>query len=214
MKILINFIKSAVVITHEIYRKVQSVLILKMKLYVLKQNISVIVSFVLKKINNERKKNMGNVVYSFDGNGGKHLDVYEDKAVIKTKAGLGSLLTGGFNNGEKTIYYRDVIGVQFKKQTALQIGYLQLETASYQTGDNFFGENSFPFEKRTVTNEKMEEVANYVREKVDEARKNSGTTVNAALSPADELKKFKELLDSGIISQEEFDQKKKQLLGV
>lgn len=33
-------------------------------------------------------------------------------------------------------------------------------------------------------------------------------------SNADELKKFKELLDSGIITQEEFDAKKKQLLGL
>ena len=35
-----------------------------------------------------------------------------------------------------------------------------------------------------------------------------------ALSSADELKKFKDLLDAGIISQEEFDAKKKQLLGL
>ncbi len=33
-------------------------------------------------------------------------------------------------------------------------------------------------------------------------------------SAADELKKFKELLDSGVITQEEFDAKKKQLLGL
>ena len=33
-------------------------------------------------------------------------------------------------------------------------------------------------------------------------------------SAADELKKFKELLDMGAISQEEFDAKKKQLLGL
>ena len=33
-------------------------------------------------------------------------------------------------------------------------------------------------------------------------------------SNADELKKYKELLDSGVISQEEFDAKKKQLLGL
>lgn len=33
-------------------------------------------------------------------------------------------------------------------------------------------------------------------------------------SEADELKKFRELLDSGIITQEEFDAKKKQLLGL
>ena len=33
-------------------------------------------------------------------------------------------------------------------------------------------------------------------------------------SSADELKKYKDLLDSGVISQEEFDAKKKQLLGL
>lgn len=36
----------------------------------------------------------------------------------------------------------------------------------------------------------------------------------SAVSSADELKKFKELLDSGVITQEEFDAKKKQLLGL
>jgi len=34
------------------------------------------------------------------------------------------------------------------------------------------------------------------------------------VSPAEEIKKFKELLDIGAISQEEFDAKKKQLLGL
>lgn len=33
-------------------------------------------------------------------------------------------------------------------------------------------------------------------------------------SNADELKKYKDLLDNGVITQEEFDQKKKQLLGL
>lgn len=47
-----------------------------------------------------------------------------------------------------------------------------------------------------------------------ESEKTSTTIVQTALSQADELKKFKELLDMGIISQEEFDAKKKQLLGL
>ena len=38
-------------------------------------------------------------------------------------------------------------------------------------------------------------------------------TVNLT-SNADELKKYKDLLDSGVISQEEFDAKKKQILGL
>lgn len=39
-------------------------------------------------------------------------------------------------------------------------------------------------------------------------------TVHDSASNADELKKYKELLDSGVITQEEFDAKKKQLLGL
>lgn len=44
----------------------------------------------------------------------------------------------------------------------------------------------------------------------------TATTIKQEIpqSNADELKKYKELLDSGIISQEEFDAKKKQLLGL
>lgn len=39
-------------------------------------------------------------------------------------------------------------------------------------------------------------------------------TYQSEISQADELKKFKDLLDSGVITQEEFDEKKKQLLGL
>ncbi len=42
----------------------------------------------------------------------------------------------------------------------------------------------------------------------------TATRQEMPLSNADELKKYKDLLDSGIITQEEFDAKKKQLLGL
>lgn len=44
----------------------------------------------------------------------------------------------------------------------------------------------------------------------------TATTIKQEIpqSNADELKKYKELLDSGVISQEEFDAKKKQILGL
>lgn len=47
-----------------------------------------------------------------------------------------------------------------------------------------------------------------------QAELNKVNTKNTATSAADELKKFKDLLDMGVITQEEFDQKKKQLLGL
>ena len=51
----------------------------------------------------------------------------------------------------------------------------------------------------------------YEKEKANPTAPNNGGT---AVSAADELKKFKELLDAGVITQEEFDAKKKQLLGL
>lgn len=47
-----------------------------------------------------------------------------------------------------------------------------------------------------------------------EKEKAAQTAPATSTSAADELKKFKELLDSGVITQEEFDAKKKQLLGL
>lgn len=157
-----------------------------------------------------------NAVYSIDGARGRHIDVYENKCVIKTKVTFGSIIASNATDGEKTIYYKDCLGVQFKK-SGLTIGYLQLETASSSMnnrGSNFFGENSFTFELKQVSNEKMEEVSKYIKSKIDEIKNqsNAPTTVISASSPIDEIKKLKELLDMGIISQEEFDTKKQDLL--
>ena len=61
-----------------------------------------------------------------------------------------------------------------------------------------------------------EELQNQMIERQNKASTPVQTTIKQEVAPsdADELKKFKELLDSGIISQEEFDAKKKQLLGL
>lgn len=44
--------------------------------------------------------------------------------------------------------------------------------------------------------------------------KTLSATATQALSPADELKKYKALLDDGTITQDEFNAKKKQILGL
>ena len=155
-------------------------------------------------------------IYDLNGVRGRHLDVYEDKVVITVKANFGSFLTGNISDGEKTIYFVDCIGVQFKK-SGFQIGYLQFETASgtmNNKSSNFFNENSFTWDTSKQSNETMEEVANYCKKRIDEIKSNKNSAAVVNVSPAEELKKFKELLDMGIITQEEFDSKKKQLLGL
>lgn len=154
-------------------------------------------------------------IYNIKGTQGKLLKVYEDKCIIVTKPGIGSFVVGNGSDGEKVIYYSDVVGVQFKK-TGLQIGYLQLETSSgimNNIDDNFFNENSFAYNSATVSNEKMEEVKNYILQRI-EIYKNKGMSKTEALSPADEILKYKKLCDEGIITQEEFEKKKKQLLNL
>ena len=58
------------------------------------------------------------------------------------------------------------------------------------------------------------EVADITDEEFKQMQEVSTKPSANAVSSADELKKFKELLDMGAISQEEFDAKKKQLLGL
>ena len=155
-------------------------------------------------------------IYDLTGARGRRIKVYEDRCIISTKVGVGSIITGNLSDGEKTIYYNDVIAVQFKRSN-LQLGYLQLETAASTMNNkasNFFNKNTFTFDGNLDF--KMEEVQKYIKQKVDEAKKQKNTPIVVAgsVSSADELKKFKELLDMGIITQEEFDAKKKQLLGL
>ena len=61
-----------------------------------------------------------------------------------------------------------------------------------------------------------DKIANAVSELLAETHKNAvpKTTVITSISNAEELKIYKELLDTGVITKEEFDAKKKQLLGL
>lgn len=176
----------------------------------------------IKNENGEKNNNIGpfenqDLVYTIDGVRGKHIDIYTDKAVITTKVTLGSLLTNNATDGEKTIYYSDCIGVQFK-QAGFTIGYLQLETASSNGNNissNFYAENSFTFNEIIISNERMIEVADYVKFRVDAVKKGGTAPVsinNSNTSIADELLKLKQLLDMGVLSQEEFDEQKNKLL--
>lgn len=143
---------------------------------------------------------------------GGTLNVYEDKVVIVRK-GVISFMTHGLK-GDKTIFYSNITSVQFKKG-GLQNGYIQFSVkgGKESTGGLIaaeFDENSLLIHRSM--NDKAEQIVEFINKKLSEV--NSGGTVVQALSSADELKKFKDLLDSGIITQEEFDAKKKQLLGL
>jgi len=154
---------------------------------------------------------MDDKIYSIKGSEGRQIDVYEDKAVITCKPSFGALFSTVPFNNENTIYYKDCVGVQFKK-SGFTVGHLQLETPSSQKG--LRADNSFIFESMKVSNDKMEEVYQYILKRVEAVKNEKDENSKEKLSVADEIKKFKELLDMGAITQDEFEQKKKELLNL
>lgn len=64
--------------------------------------------------------------------------------------------------------------------------------------------------------ENYQEIGNVLSQLINQRQKNTQTdsTPSSKSEPMDDLVKLKSLLDSGIITQEEFDAKKKQLLGL
>ena len=84
--------------------------------------------------------------------------------------------------------------------------------------DTYKASNGFAIRtsSRTIAFGDMEngkEVASTISDLVAKrSRAVNSVSLSASQSSADELKKYKELFDSGVISQEEFDAKKKQLL--
>lgn len=88
----------------------------------------------------------------------------------------------------------------------------QNSMAMQDTNRILFCSGMFSFSR---TNDFADEIGEEIRGLL-EKYKNSETydVKGQVISSADEIKKYKELLDSGIISQEEFEAKKKQLLNL
>lgn len=151
---------------------------------------------------------------------GKILDVYENKVVFTSTKSTSTIITGLFlggsmTQGEKTIYYKDAIGIQFKP-SSITDGYIQVETAvggMTSARSQYDGENAIQFGGKV--NEEAEIVANYIKNKIEEIKNAPAAgTVIQQTSAADEIIKLKQLLDMGVLTQEEFDAKKKELLGL
>lgn len=133
---------------------------------------------------------MAQLLYQLEGVRGRSILIYDRKCVISTKVSVGSLLTGNVTDGEKTIFFKDVVGVQFKRSGNL-IGYLQFETGSVQMNNqnsNMFSENTFTFEhnKNGITNEKMEMVYHKVCDLIELVKYGSLTSgvAPSAVAPA------------------------------
>ena len=113
--------------------------------------------------------------------------------------------------------------IPYKTGTAVGVRYtlVQVSGARYKALDSYitkFVEQELGTTATSV-NIDMEEFLKDSNRLFDEGLKSSNTNTapiqkEEGLSPADEIKKYKDLLDIGAITQEEYDAKKKQLLGI
>ena len=111
--------------------------------------------------------------------------------------------------GALTIQYNDFDGLDYQNAADKEIGFLRFKNSEY--GDNP-GEDIVFFFK---DNSHIKQIFEYIQGKMNEAQKPApAPQVAAPVSVADEILKFKHLLDIGALTQEEYDAKKKELLNL
>ena len=152
---------------------------------------------------------------------GQVLKIYDDHIEL-TQKGARGVLTQGLQ-GSKSIYFSDISSVQFKN-CGWTAGFFEFTFSGGidRKGGSFSGalnDNRFSFGKPTIGAAKklakeMETVNNDLQRLLREYKSVPAAGGSQQISNADEILKFKQLLDMGTISEEEFEAKKKQLLGI
>lgn len=137
------------------------------------------------------------------------LELYEDKVILRRK-GVLAKMTQGFTTGDKTFYIRQITSMDLKLGGTFVNGYIQFTmggSSDKQKGafEAVNDENSIMFVK------KNNEIAKKVVAKIEELQKELHKP-QSSISGADELIKFKQLFDEGVITEEQFEKKKEEIL--
>ena len=161
-----------------------------------------------------------NLVYFLPGEKGRNMYVYTDRVVINSN--LYNAFTG-FMNYTKTIYYCDCLNITYVYCKNDSLGNIYLETQSGNNVSNMH-DNGFLF-GFYITQADYLEIVKYIEQRIYDYKfnngvqgqvyddVNSGANISANISVADEILKYKNLLDIGAITNEEFEQAKARLLG-
>ncbi len=141
--------------------------------------------------------------------------VLTDTGIIIRRGAKGFLFGGLTLKGDKSIPYRSIIAVQLKK-AGLTAGYIQLtlkggSEAKAGLFESVSDENSINFHSAFGgnNNQLFKEAKELIEEKIHAA--DSPVIINKN-SDLDELEKLASLKEKGIITEEEFQAKKAQLL--
>lgn len=142
---------------------------------------------------------------------GKFIVKVENGNVTITRKGIQNFLNQG-SKGEKSIPIKSLTAIQLK-EPRLTTGFLQFAYSG--SNESKGGVVSAVKDENTILFTKKElDQAKELKAMIERLQNESEVPNISQMSAADELKKFKELLDEGIINDEEFLAKKKQLLGI
>ncbi len=147
-------------------------------------------------------------IISIKGRNGK-LELYKNFIRLSRKTVMGFLTQG--LKGDKDIYFNHISSVQIKKP-GLTVGYIQFSIVggNESKGGVFSSikdENTFAFDGKD-NYKKVLDIKEYI-----EKNKQENLKKETKISNADELEKFFILKEKGVISEDEFLKKKREIFG-
>ena len=151
------------------------------------------------------------VILNLKSNGKYIVTVTRDSVSILAKGFMNAVNKG--ITGEKQFFFKNMSGIQYK-EPGFTTGYMQfILIGSQESKRGVSGavkdENTILFLKKEQ--HLMLELKNFIEYRLVQINERPS---NNSSNSVDEIRKFKQLLDDGIITQEEFDAKKRQLLGL
>lgn len=156
---------------------------------------------------------MSEILYKFSGLNGK-VELYSDKVIIKRR-GLYAAFVLRHIKGDKTIFFNQISGIQFKRGGFFK-GYIQFTIPG--GNENLKGAYGATHDENSVTfTYRQNREAEILKKRLEEliASQSKPQTYNTEKASAtEEIRKYKQLFDDGIITEEEYKNKKSQLLGI
>lgn len=138
----------------------------------------------------------------------------EENFIVIDRKGFTGFVGHGLK-GAKRIPISSIRAIQLKRAGLFFNGYIQLTLpgGNENTGGIFKAtqdENTVMF--KIQDNDMAEDIKNYIEDKLIQLQ--SGNTIVNQKSSADEILKYKQLFDDGIITEEQFEKKKNELLNL
>jgi hypothetical protein len=163
----------------------------------------------------EGGRKMADVVFEVSGHNGS-ITLCEDRVIIK-HGGLFGVMTQGFS-GAKEILLDQVTSVDYREPSLLAVGFLRVLFPGAESSRS--GTDALAHDENTVLfrgghRADFQKMKGLIDGRVKELRQaRSAPVIMNKPSDADELAKFAALLEKGLITQDEYNAKKKQILGL